>query len=173
MFTVFGLIAAITLAIITKTGINSASPHLIAVFLVCTSIVVLYQGSLGVFQHKSNIDNNAKLAVNYAVLADQIDTFCATGKINVKDPNEALSEALPKIAGKVSNANANSSAATKPESPQTATPTVGKIQPFYVEPSGDEFINFVAWQMQHLRSFSIALDDTKVSAIDTKRFLLQ
>jgi hypothetical protein len=171
VFTIFGLIAAISLAIITKTGINKANPHIITVFLVCTSIVVLYQGSLGVFQHKSNIDNNAKLAVNYAVLADQIDTFCTTGKINVRDPNEALNDALPKIAAKTSDSNAN--AATKPAPPQTETPTVGKIQPFYVEPSGDEFINFVAWQMQHLRSFSIALDDTKVSAIDTKRFLLQ
>lgn len=171
VFTVFGLIATISLALITKTGIAKASAHLIAVFLVSTSIVVLYQGSFGVFQHKSNIDSNTKLAINYGVLVDQIDTYCATGKLNVKDPNEALSEALPKIATKPSNSNADPTTRSAP--PPTEAPTAGKIQQFYVEPSGDEFINFVAWQMQHLRSFSIAVDDSKVSSIDSKRFLLQ
>lgn len=170
VFTVFGLIAAISLAVITKTGIIKASPHLITVFLVCTAIVVLYQGSLGVFQHKSNLDSNAKLAVNYAVLVDQIDTYCATGKINVKDPNEALSGALPKVTGKPVNTNTGAGGGV---SPSPETPVSAKIQPFYVEPNGDQFINFVAWQMEHLRSFSIALDDSKVSAIDNKRFLLQ
>ena len=170
VFTIFGLIAAISLAVITKTGINTASPHIIAAFLVCTSIVVLYQGSLGVFQPKSNLDSNAKLAVNYAVLVDQIDTYCATGKINVKDPNVALAGALPKVATKPENTNTVTGA---DHSPKPEPPVSAKIQPFFVEPNGDEFINFVAWQMEHLRSFSIALDDSKVSAIDNKRFLLQ
>lgn len=171
VFTVFGLIATISLALITKAGIAKASTHLITVFLVCTSIVVLYQGSFGVFQHKTNIDSNAKLSVSYGVLIDQIDTFCATGKLNVRDPNVALTDALPKAVGESKDPTPNVS--NRPAPPQSETPTVGKIKPFYVEPSGDEFINFVAWQMEHLRSFSIALDDTKVSAVDTKRFLIQ
>gem|GEM_PF-5347777 len=171
VFTVFGLIAAISLAVITKNGIAKASPHLITVFLVCTSIVVLYQGSFGVFQHRNNIDSNSKLAVKYAVLADQIDTYCVTGKINVSDPSEALADALPKAAAKPANSTANIE--RNPAPSQAETPTVGKIRAFYVEPTGDEFINFVAWQMENLRNLTIAIDDSKVTEIDGKRFTLQ
>lgn len=175
VFSVFGLLAAISLAVITKTGINNASPHLITVFLVSTAIVILYQGAFGVFQHKQNIDSNTKLAINYAVLVDQIDTYCVTGKINVKDPNEALNYALPKVAPTTGNSNVASTPPQKAAN-STATETPApeqKIQPFYVAPSPDEFINYIAWQMEHLRSFSIAVDDTKVSSIDNKRFMLQ
>jgi NADH:ubiquinone oxidoreductase subunit 3 (subunit A) len=170
IFTIFGLIAAISLAIITKTGINTASPHLIAVFLVCTAIVVLYQGAFGVFQHKGNIESNTKLAIGYAVLLNQIDTYCATGKFNVKDPNDAMSSGLPRPTPTPTNSATNAQVKPSP-SPEVGANSSGKIQPFYVVPSGDEFINFVAWQLEHLRSFSIAIDDTKVSAIDNKRFV--
>jgi hypothetical protein len=175
VFSVFGLLAAISLAIITKTGINNASPHLITVFLVSTAIVILYQGAFGVFQHKQNIDSNARLAINYAVLIDQIDTYCVTGKLNVKDPNEALNYALPKVAPTGSNSNAADRALSNVNKATRPDPTMSeqKIQPFFVSPTADEFINFIAWQMEHLRSFSIAVDDTKVSSIDNKRFMLQ
>lgn len=167
VFTIFGLIAAISLAVITKAGINNASPHLIAVFLVCTAIVVLYQGAIGVLQWKTNIDNNAKLAVSYANLADQIDTYCVTGKVNVADPNSALVAALPKPV-----TAANKTGGEKDASPNQTDPNEAKIQPFYVEPTGDQFINYVAWQMEHLRSLSLSIDETKVG-IDSKRFLIQ
>jgi hypothetical protein len=173
VFTIFGLIAAISLAVITKKGIDQVGTgHLIAVFLVCTAIVVLYQGSSSVFQLKANLDSNAKLAVSYGILADQINTYCATGKLNVKDPNEALASAVPKFPEKPANANSTPQVTPSP-SPQAESPVGSKIQPFYAEPNGDQFINFVAWQMEHLRSLSIAIDETKVSPIDNKRFLLQ
>jgi hypothetical protein len=170
VFTIFGLLAAISLAIITKSGISAASPHLIAVFLICTAIVVLYQGAFAVFQQKSNIDNNAKLSISYAILADQIDTYCVTGKINVTDPNEALADAFK--ATDRPSANANASAASTPASAKEAPINV-KIRQFYAEPTGDQFINYVSWQIEHLRNFAIVFDDTKVSSVDTKRFMFQ
>ncbi len=173
VFTIFGIIAGISLALIAKKGIdNNASPHLITVFLVCTGIAVLYQGGFDVFQQKTNIDNNEKLAVDYANLADQLETYCVTGKINVADPNTAFAAALPKPSAKPANTNSNSNG--KGNGPrEQEKPTEIKIQPYYVEPTGDQFITYIAWQMEHLRSFSISVDATKVTAIDNKRFAFQ
>ena len=165
VMTIFGLIAAMCLAVITKKGIGNASPHVIAVFLISTAIVVLYQGSFDIMKQKANIDLNSSASVKYAVLADQIDTYCTTGKISMKDPNDVLLAALPKPDG---------SPGSKPEEtsvPTSATNSGVKILPFFVEPDGDQFINFVAWQMDHLRSFAITIDETKVGSIDSKRFM--
>jgi hypothetical protein len=170
VFTIFGIIAAIALALIVKRGMNDASPHVITVFMVCTAIAILYQGGFDVFQQKANIDNNSKLAIDHAVLADQIDTYCVTGKVNVVDPNAAFASALAKSAPPTGNSNSSSANTTAPAKP---TPSPVGIQPYYVEPNGDQFINYVAWQMEHLRNFSIAVDTTKVTAVDGKRFLLQ
>lgn len=171
LFTIFGLIAAISLAAITKTGINNASPHLITVFLVCTAIVVLYQGSIGVFQHKNNIDDNTKLSISYAVLASQIDTYCVTGRVNVADPNDAFKVALAKTAD-ISNKSANNGN-NSVNQPSEQQPGPLKIEAFDVELTGQQFINYINWQTQKLRSFAISLDDTKVGAIDSKQFILQ
>jgi hypothetical protein len=136
----------------------------IAVFLISTAIVVLYQGSFGILKQKENIDLNSSASVKYAMLADQIDTFCTTGKITMRDPNDVLLAALPKP---------EPSAAPKAgetDSPQSQDSTV-KILPFFVEPDGDQFINFVAWQMDHLRSFAITVDESKIGSVDSKRFM--
>jgi len=165
VLTIFGLIAAMCLAVITKSGINGASGHVIAVFLISTAIVVMYQSSFDILKQKANIDLNANASVKYAVLADQIDTYCSTGKISMKDPNDVLLAALPKPEP--------TPVANKPveggSQPGPSTPA--KILPFFVEPDPDQFINFVAWQMDHLRSFAITVDDSKVGSIDSKRFM--
>jgi hypothetical protein len=163
--TIFGLIAAISLAVITKTGINGSSPHLIAVFLISTAIVVLYQGSFDTLRQKSNIDLNAGASIKYAVLVDQIDTYCTTGKVSMKDPNDVLLAALPKA---VDDGQGNAADGQQPQQP---VGTATRILPFFVEPDGDQFINFVAWQMNQLRNFSITIDDSKIGSIDTKRFM--
>src|SRR5215204_433658 len=95
VMTIFGLIAAICLAVITKSGVSGSSPHVLATFLISTSIVVLYQASFDILKQKANIDLNTIASVKYAVLADQIDTYCITGKISMKDPNDVLLAALP------------------------------------------------------------------------------
>jgi hypothetical protein len=157
--TIFGLLAAIALAVITKSGVNSSSPHVISVFLVSTAVVVLYQGSFEVLKQKSNIDLNANASLKYAVLLDQIDTYCTTGKVAMKDPNDVLLAALPKP--------------VEDSKGQEAKPTEqsqSKIGPFFVEPDPDQFINFISWQMDHLRNFAISVDDSKVGSIDSKRF---
>jgi hypothetical protein len=159
------LIAAISLAVITKTGINGSSPHLIAVFLISTAIVVLYQGSFDTLRQKSNIDLNAGASIKYAVLVDQIDTYCTTGKVSMKDPNDVLLAALPKA---VDDGQGNAADGQQPQQP---VGTATRILPFFVEPDGDQFINFVAWQMNQLRNFSITIDDSKIGSIDTKRFM--
>jgi hypothetical protein len=163
--TIFGLIAAISLAIITKSGISNSSPHLITVFLISTAIVVLYQGSFDTLRQKSNIDLNATTSIKYAILVDQIDTYCITGKVSMKDPNDVLLAALPAAGGE---ASANTSANRNPEAESPAEP---KIMAFFVAPDGDQFINFVSWQMDRLRNFSITVDDSKIGSIDSKRFL--
>lgn len=164
VMTIFGLIAAICLAVITKSGISNSSPHVISVFLISTAIVVLYQGSFDILKQKENIDLNSNASVKYAVLADQIDTFCSTGKISMRDPNDVLLAALPKP---------EPSSSPKPGEPnaQPSPDAAVKILPFFVEPDGDQFINFVAWQMDHLRSFAITVDETKIGSIDSKRFM--
>src|SRR5688572_17532214 len=58
VMTIFGLIAAICLAVITRSGISDSSPHVNTVFLISTAIVVLYQGSFDVLKQKANIDMN-------------------------------------------------------------------------------------------------------------------
>jgi hypothetical protein len=162
VMTIFGLIAAICLAVITKGGISNSSPHVITVFLISTAIVVLYQGSFDILKQKANIDLNSSASVKYAVLADQIDTFCSTGKITMKDPNDVLLAALPKP---------EPSPEPKAGQPDTPGNSSIKILPFFVEPDGDQFINFIAWQMDHLRSFAITVDETKIGSIDSKRFM--
>ena len=165
ILTIFGLIAAMCLAVITKSGISGASAHVITVFLISTAIVVLYQSSFDILKQKANIDLNANASVKYAVLADQIDTYCTTGKITMRDPNDVLLAALPKPEPSPA-ANKQAEAAT-----QTGSSAPVKILPFFVEPDPDQFINFVAWQMDHLRSFAITVDDSKVGSIDSKRFM--
>ena len=164
LVTIFGLIAAISLAVITKGGISSSSPHLIAVFLISTAVVVLYQGSLDTLKQKANIDLNTSSSIKYAVLVDQIDTYCTTGKVAMRDPNDVLLAALPKSAGPANSSN------QQPDGSQNSEAQT-KILPFFVEPDGDQFINFIAWQMERLRNFAITIDDTKVGPIDSKRFL--
>jgi hypothetical protein len=165
VMTIFGLIAAICLAVITKSGISQSSPHVLAVFLISTAIVVLYQGSFDTLKQKANIDLNANASVKYAVLADQIDTYCSTGKISMKDPNDVLLAALPKP--EPTQSPGGSAANTSQQQPASTV----QILPFFVEPDGDQFINFVAWQMDHLRSFAITIDESKVGSIDSKRFM--
>jgi hypothetical protein len=181
VWALFGLIAAISLAVITKKGVEAADNRLIAVFLVSTGIVVLYQGFFGVFQHSGNIDVNAKLYVSYARLVNQIDTYCTTGKVNVKDPLPAFAESLPKnpkptaTNSNTSNSNAsntNSAIATpKPtESPAAAS---GKVSPFYVALDPDEFINYIDWQIEAYKNITIAtVDATKIAAIDKGKVVL-
>ncbi|MEP6703240.1 MAG: hypothetical protein ABJB34_00380 [Acidobacteriota bacterium] len=164
ILTMFGLISAISLAVITKSGINASSPHLIAVFLISSAIVVLYQGSFDVLKQKANIDLNSTASIKYAVLADQIDTFCSTGKIGMKDPNDVLLGALPKTVA----APERNVGAAAPDAAGGMTPI--KILPFFVEPDEDQFINYVAWQMDHLRGFAIAVDDSKIGLVDKSRF---
>lgn len=167
VMTIFGLIAAICLAVITKSGISQTSPHVLAVFLISTAIVVLYQSSFDVLKQKANTDLNANASIKYAVLADQIDTFCTTGKINMKDPNDVLLASLPKPEPTQTPGGppANTS------KPQSDPASSVKIPPFFVEPDGDQFINFIAWQMDHLRGFAITIDESKVGSIDSKRFM--
>jgi hypothetical protein len=162
--TVFGLIAAICLAIITKTGLEKASAHLITVFLISTAIVILYQGSFDVLKQKANIDLNGTASIKYAMLADQMDTYCTTGKLSMKDPNDVQLAALPKATSISGSDNAN----TPPNSTAAQNPI--RVLPFFVEPDADQFINYIAWQMEHMRSFAITVDDTKVGSIDKTRF---
>ena len=82
----------------------------------------------------------------------------------MRDPNDVLLAALPKPEP---TAAPN---AVETESQQSENSTV-KILPFFVEPDGDQFINFVAWQMDHLRSFAITVDESKIGTVDSKRFM--
>ena len=174
VFSLFGLLAAISLAVIARKGIDEASSHLITVFFVSTGIVILYQGFFGVFQQKANIDNNAKLFVNYAKLNTQIDIYCTTGKLTVIDPNIVFNDSLPKQPATSSSPNATPTAnpTAIPDKTPTQTSSTSKVSTFYISPEPDEFINYIGWQMAQLRAISIAIDDSKIVAIDGSKLII-
>lgn len=174
IFSLFGLLAAISLAIIARKGIDEASPHMITVFFVATGIVILYQGFFDVFQQKTNIDNNAKLFVSYAKLNTRIDTYCTTGNLSLIDPNDVFIESLPKSLSKYSPANAlpSAPAATNPVGSSAQPQSPSKVSTFYISPQPDEFINYVGWQMEQLKAISIAIDDSKIVAIDGSKLII-
>lgn len=168
VFSVFGLIAAISLAVMTKKGIEAADNRIIAVFLISTGIVILYQGFFGVFQHKNNIDNNVKLSINYSKLVNQIDAYCATGRVNVKDPILAFADALPKTTPKT----APTTTTGNTDQGQTETPPSGKVSPFYVPLEPVEFIHYIEWHLEQYKVIAISIDDTKIASIDNGKMAL-
>lgn len=174
VFSVFGVLAAVSLAIIVRKGIDEVDSRLITVFLVSTAIVVVYQGFFGVFQHKNNSDNNAKLFVSYARMLSRIDTYCTTGKLTLIDPSGVFNERIPKTTPTPPSANTtatNANATPKPTgTPQTGSTT--KPATFYISPEPDEFINYIGWQMEQLKTLSVMIDDTKIVAIDGNKFII-
>lgn len=171
VFSLFGLLAAVSLAVIARKGIDGASPHLITLFFVSTGIVVLYQGFFGVFQQKANIDNNAALFVNYAKLTDKIDTYCATGKLSIIDPTGVFIGRLPKeVATKKKPSDENGENAKESPTPPSST---NKTSTFYISLEPDEFINYIGWQMEQFKAISIAIDDTKIVAIDSNKLVIK
>ena len=172
IFSLFGLFAAISLAIIARKGIDDAGSHLITVFLVSTGIVISYQAFFGVFQQKNNIENNTKLLVGYARLNTKIETYCATGKLAIIDPNVVFTQNLPKQSSS-SNTNSSPPANTTQSNGASGSGSAAeKPSTFYVSPTPDEFINYVGWQMEQLKAVSIAIDDTKISAIDGNKLVI-
>jgi hypothetical protein len=157
VFSLFGVLSVISLAIIAKKGYETANGHLMTVFMVSTGIVVLYQGFFGVFQQKTNMDNNAKLYSGYSKLLTKIDTYCTTGKIPMIDPATVLK---PQVS--VTNTNTATNVTT----------TQQKTASFYITLDTDEFINYVGWQMEQLKAISITLDDQQIKEIDKNRFAL-
>jgi hypothetical protein len=157
VFSLFSVLSVISLAIIAKKGYDNASEHLITVFMVSTGIVILYQGFFGVFQQKTNMDNNAKLYSSYSKLLTKIDTYCTTGKIPIIDPATVLK---PQVL--VSNTNTTTNVTTTQQKPAS----------FYITLDTDEFINYVGWQMEQYKAISITLDDQQIKEIDKNRFSL-
>jgi hypothetical protein len=175
VFSLFGFLSLISGVIIAKKGYDNANPHLIAVFLVSSAIVLLYQGFFGVFQQKVNVDNNAKLFTGYSKLLTKIDTYCSTGKIPVLDPGSVFNTAVvqPKKTPPgtdtppLNNTTASSKPAEKPPEQPAAKPNT-----FFIPLEADEFINYVGWQMEQLKSFTIAFDDSKIVAISSDKMLV-
>jgi hypothetical protein len=181
VFSLFGFIALISGVVIAKGGYDKADPHLVTVLLVSTGIVLLYQGFFGVFQQKANVDNNAKLFAAYSKLLTKVDTYCATGKIPVVDPSTVfgIAVALPK-ATPSPVPTATPDPALKPPaevtagkpSNQGAAASSAKPSTFYVPLDPEEFINYVGWQVEQLKSISIAFDDSKIIAINKDKLMV-
>jgi hypothetical protein len=132
----------------------------------------MYQGFIGVFQQKNNMDSNAKLSISYARLLNQIDTYCVTGKVSVRDPYQTFLE--------TSTTNDTNST---PQTTPTGSPSSGelttlnreeyrKVLPFYVSIEPDEFINYVDWQMGTYKAFSVSIDETKIAIIDSQKMMV-
>ena len=174
IFSLFGLFAAISLAVIARKGIDEASSHLITVFLVSTGIVVSYQAFFGVFQQKSNIENNTKLLVSYARLNTRIETYCATGKLAITDPSAFFAQNLPKQPPPSSNTNSAPPVNAARSNVNSTVPgsSPEKVLSFYITPTPDEFINYVGWQMEQLKAVSITIDDTKIASIDSNKLVI-
>jgi hypothetical protein len=147
-FSIAGLIAAISLVIVSKGGIDTAPQYLITVFLVSTGMAVFYQGFSGVFQQRPNIDANETLYKNYNNLQEEILTYCATGEIVVGDVKLATVTTSP------SNTNSNSN------SPAQSSKVL-EVAPFTAKMSSKQFINYVSYKMNQYNDIAIGLDETK------------
>lgn len=73
-----GIVAAITMLLISKKGWDEASPYLVAVFLTMSGLAAYFAAFPTLFEQKANIDANKELFAVYANLEDRILTFAAT-----------------------------------------------------------------------------------------------
>jgi|GEM_PF-2759999 len=89
MATVSGLIAAIALLFISKSGWNTANSYVVTIFIVFFCSTIFYGGFPALFKHKKNIEQNKNCYIAHADLENRILSFTATGNNPV---NESVSK---------------------------------------------------------------------------------
>lgn len=80
---VFGLMAAIALAIITRQGMNDVKKIYITLFFTATAITTYFMAFPQVFQHSQNIADNKNLYLQNIAIKNEIISYFATRE-NVK-----------------------------------------------------------------------------------------
>ncbi len=162
---VFGFISLISLLLITKRGITNAHGTLVAVFLLSSGVGLIYQGMFGVFQQKSNVDSNHTQSVEYGRLVDEIDTYCATGKLAISDPNIVLAKLAENVVPAGGAAANPAPPAAQAKGAEADGKTVEALKSFFVFVGPDEFILYLEWRTEALRKFSISLDEKPVQSL--------
>lgn len=77
------IIAAICLIFISKEGLTDANQYVINLFLVSSSIGILFGTFPAVFKQEKNVSDNKALYLRYIALEQQILTYLATGRTQI------------------------------------------------------------------------------------------
>jgi hypothetical protein len=155
-FSIAGGIAAITLAVISKRGVDQASEYLITTFLVMMALAIFYQSFPGVFQQRQNIDNNRALYIKYVNLEDDIVTYCATGEMAIRAPMFITAARTP---------------ANDTEDPREDSKM--EVEPFTAPISGKQFIHYINHQLKTYNDISVGMDESKAAAYAKEQFQTQ
>lgn len=79
--TMSALIAAICLAVISRTGWSNTSRYLIALFALMTASSIFFGAMPNFFEYSKNIEANKKAFIAAAILENQILSYVSTGKV--------------------------------------------------------------------------------------------
>jgi hypothetical protein len=168
-FSVSAALAAISLAIISKRGLDKVSEYIVTLFLVATALAVFYQSFPGVFQQRKNVEDNRALYIKYVNLEDDMISYNTTGSIAVvqaSPPGEATAGAVNQngSAQRPSNANNNNANADSPR-----VVTVGN-QYSIITLSPSEFIHYVDYQLKTYNDIAIGFDESKAANFAKEQF---
>jgi hypothetical protein len=75
-----GIVSAICLLLISKSGWLNTSRYVITIFLVSSSFGAFFGSFPKIFKQKSNIDDNKRLFLAYSAMANRILSYTATGE---------------------------------------------------------------------------------------------
>ena len=80
MASISGIVAAVSLLFISKSGWDDISSFVKMIFIIFTCSAIFYGAFPSIFKHKENIEQNKKLYIAYTNLENQILSYVSTGK---------------------------------------------------------------------------------------------
>lgn len=168
-FSISAALAAISLAIISKRGLDSVNEYIVTMFLVMTAVALFYQSFPGVFQQKKNIEDNRALYIKYVNLEDDMLSFCVTGGVAVARPADSTT-ASENAASTPRPADSATPSQTK-ENAAGATPDVTVGQQYtIIKLSPREFIHYIDYQLKTYNDIAIGFDESKAASFAKEQF---
>lgn len=163
-------LGAISLAVISKRGIDHVSEYIVTMFLVATALALFYQSFPGVFQQKQNVDNNRALYIKYVNLEDDMISYVATGSVTFlqQKPDTAAPIAKNPIENK-STTNAIALNGLSNTTPATNEKTIGSDY-MIVQLAPDDFIHYVDFQLKKYNDIAIGFDESKAASFAKDSF---
>ncbi|MGB7210592.1 MAG: hypothetical protein WBD27_18195 [Pyrinomonadaceae bacterium] len=168
-FSLAAALGAISLAIISKRGLDGVSEYVVTMFLVATALALFYQSFPGVFQQRKNVEDNRALYIRYVNLEDDMISYVATGSITVKQTVAAPDSSRPtkpEQFAKQLNSNVNS---------VSATPILVTVNDEYsiVTLSPVDFIHYIDHQLKKYNDVAIGFDESKAANFAKEQFQTQ